>query len=126
MIIIDHKDRRPLYEQIVENLQNLILRGVLSPDEKLPSVRNLAVELSINPNTIQKAYAELERLGYIYPVKGKGNFITHDLIIAEEKKRIYKTKLVDLIIEGKDMGFKANELLDFVKLSYENNGGIVV
>ena len=66
MIIIDYKDTRPIYEQIVEKMQTLILKGVLPNDSKLPSVRNLAIELSINPNTIQKAYAELERRGFLY------------------------------------------------------------
>lgn len=76
MILVDYRDTRPIYEQIVDKYKMLILRGVLRPDDKLPSVRNLAVELSINPNTIQRAYAELERQGYIYTVKGKGNFVS--------------------------------------------------
>lgn len=74
MIPIDFKDARPIYEQVIERFKMLILRGVIKTGEKIPSVRNLAVELSINPNTIQRAYAELEKQGYIYTVKGKGNF----------------------------------------------------
>ena len=66
MILIDYKDRRPLYEQIVEKLSDLMVRGILEQDSQLPSVRSLATELSMNPNTIQRAYAELERQGYIY------------------------------------------------------------
>ncbi len=76
MILIDYKDTRPIYEQIVERYKTLILKGALQPDEQLPSVRNLAMELSINPNTIQKAYTELERQGFIYTVKGRGNFVS--------------------------------------------------
>ena len=87
MIFIDYKDASPIYEQVVERFKTLILRGVLVPDEKIPSVRNLAVELSINPNTIQRAYAELEKQGYIYTVKGKGNFVA-DLQAARVRKRI--------------------------------------
>ena len=60
MIIIDYNDKRPIYEQVADKMQNLIVNGVLEPDSKLPSVRSLAVELSINPNTIQRAYSELE------------------------------------------------------------------
>ena len=71
MILIDYKDRRPLYEQIVEKLSDLMVRGFWSEDSQLPSVRSLATELSMNPNTIQRAYAELERQGYIYSVKGR-------------------------------------------------------
>ena len=74
MILIDYKDRRPLYEQIVEKLSDLMVRGILEQDSQLPSVRSLATELSMNPNTIQRAYAELERQGYIYSVKGQGQF----------------------------------------------------
>ena len=74
MIVIDYKDTRPIYEQIVERFKTLILKGAMQSDEQMPSVRNLAMELSINPNTIQKAYAELERQGFIYTVKGRGSF----------------------------------------------------
>ena len=86
MIVLDLKDSRPLYEQIVERFQHLILCGVLPEDEKMPSVRNLAMELSINPNTIQKAYGELERNGFIYSVKGRGNFVAANKSLKEAKK----------------------------------------
>ena len=63
MIIIDYRDSRPIYEQVVEKFKRLILKGGLTQDEKMPSVRTLAMELSINPNTIQRAYAQLEEQG---------------------------------------------------------------
>ena len=66
MIVIDSRDKRPIYEQVVDKLSDLMLVGVLSAGDKLPSVRSLAMELSINPNTIQKAYIELEHQGYGY------------------------------------------------------------
>ena len=75
MISIDYQSKLPLYEQIAGRFRTLILRGVLPPDSQMPSVRSLAVELSINPNTIQKAFSLLEQEGYIYPVKGRGNFV---------------------------------------------------
>lgn len=78
MIVLDYSDKRPIYEQIVDRMRTLIAGGVLEPDEKLPSVRSLAVDLSINPNTIQRAYAELERDGFIYSVRGRGNFVRAD------------------------------------------------
>jgi len=65
MIILDYRDRRPIYEQIMERFQELMVSGVMEQDSQLPSVRSLAMDLSINPNTIQRAYAELERKGYI-------------------------------------------------------------
>ena len=66
-ISIDFRNRKPIYEQIVDRFEILIVNGVLDADSQLPSVRALAVELSINPNTIQKAYSILEQNGYIYP-----------------------------------------------------------
>ncbi len=75
MIVLDYQDRRPLYEQVEEKFRNLILMGVLEPGSRMPSVRQLAMELSINPNTIQRAYMQLEQEGLIYPVKGTGNFM---------------------------------------------------
>ncbi len=76
MITIDYTDRRPVYEQIVHSVERLIAFGVLQPEEKLPSVRSLGIELSTNHNTIQKAYALLEQRGSIYSVKGIGNFVS--------------------------------------------------
>ena len=91
MILLDYKDRRPIYEQIVEKLQELMVCGALPEDSQLPSVRSLAMDLSINPNTIQRAYAELERQGYIYSIKGKGSFVAENTGIKETKKlRLYK------------------------------------
>ena len=89
MITIDYTDRRPLYEQIADKLAKLMLSGVFPPNEKLPSVRSLATELSVNPNTISRAYSELEREGYIYSVVGRGSFVSGtDAIIDGEKAKL--------------------------------------
>lgn len=72
MFELDLRSRKPIYEQLVEKLKELIINEVLKPDEQLPSVRALAQQLTINPNTIQKAYRELETQRYIYSVKGRG------------------------------------------------------
>lgn len=114
MILIDYQDRRPLYEQIVEKFKMLIMRGVLEADTQMPSVRSLAAELSINPNTIQRAYAELERQGFIYPVKGRGNFVSPDLKVKEERRREYKEKLRGLLKEGYDMGLPREDVLELM------------
>ena len=79
MILIDYKSRKPIYEQIIENMKQLVVSGALKRDEQIPSVRQLAQELAINPNTIQKAYAELERQGIIYSLKGRGSFVGSSL-----------------------------------------------
>ncbi|MGM9612494.1 MAG: GntR family transcriptional regulator [Butyricicoccus sp.] len=78
MLRIDFRDSRPIYEQVADGIEDLAMHGAMQPDEQLPSVRQLAVELSINPNTIQRAYSELENRGVIYSVKGRGNFISSD------------------------------------------------
>lgn len=75
MFELDLRSRTPIYEQLVDKIIELIINNVLKPDEQLPSVRVLSSELTINPNTIQKAYRELEYRGYIYSVPGKGSFI---------------------------------------------------
>jgi GntR family transcriptional regulator len=72
---IDVKSRKPIYAQVVDNFKRLIVSGVLPPDEKVPSVRDMAKTLTVNPNTVQKAYRELETQGYFYTVLGQGNFI---------------------------------------------------
>ena len=79
MILIDYKSRKPIYEQIIENMKQLVVSGALKRDEQIPSVRQLAQELAINPNTIQKAYAELERQGVIYSLKSRGSFVGSSL-----------------------------------------------
>ena len=79
MIYIDYRDKRPIYEQIVEQIERLASTGGLAPEEQLPSVRKLAMTLSINPNTIAKAYAILEQRGIVYTRPGMGAFVTGDL-----------------------------------------------
>ena len=81
--MIDYNDKRPIYEQIIDRFQTLIINGALEPNMQIPSVRSLAIELSINANTIQRAYSELEREGFIYSVKGRGNFVRDSKSLAE-------------------------------------------
>ena len=85
MIKIDYRDARPIYEQVVDGIEGLALRGALPADTQLPSVRQLAMELSINPNTIQRAYGELERRGVIYAAKGRGNFISDNAAVLRSQ-----------------------------------------
>ena len=92
MIILDYQDRRPIYEQITERFRTLIYQGALPAGSRLPSVRQLAMELSINPNTIQKAYRDLESEGYTYTVAGKGTFVA-------EHREILNTRQHELLEE---------------------------
>ena len=119
MIIIDYKDRRPIYEQIIERFQELIVKGVLKPDSQLPSVRSLAMELSINPNTIQKAYAELERQGYLYSVKGRGSFVSFSDKLLELKREQLKDELKLLVGKARDLQMSRKELTAYVGECYE-------
>ena len=111
MIIIDYKDTRPIYEQVAEKFKTLILKGVLQPDEQMPSVRNLAMELSINPNTIQKAYSELEREGFIYTVKGRGNFVAGSEHLLTERKKSCMEKILKLVEEAMEYGMDRGEII---------------
>ena len=115
MNTIDYKDKRPIYEQIIEKIRQLILRGILKKDDAIPSVRSLALELSINPNTIQKAYQELERMGYIYSVKGRGSFIKDSEIVVEEAVEEVKDDIRALILKAKDAGISLKKLLAMVE-----------
>ena len=115
MIILDYRDTRPLYEQIVDKFQMLILSGALEPNSRMPSVRSLAVELSINPNTIQRAYSELERNGFLYTVKGKGNYVAYSDSLKDVRKQEILEKLRDLKKEALSMGVTVKELTEFLE-----------
>lgn len=115
MIHIDYRDTRPIYEQVVEKFKTLILRGVLRPADKMPSVRNLAVELSINPNTIQRAYAELERQGYIYTVKGKGNFVSDSSHLLTRYREEIFAELKSICKTAFDVGITEEEIIRIIK-----------
>ena len=109
MIAIDYKNRKPIYEQIVEKFQMLILKEILPSGSQMPSVRSLAVELSINPNTIQKAYTTLEQQGYIYSIKGRGNFVAESTELKEQKKKSFSEKIRQLVMEGIELGISQKE-----------------
>lgn len=110
MIIIDYNDKRPIYEQIIDKFETLILNGGLEPNMQLPSVRALAIELSINANTIQRAYSELEREGYIYSVKGRGNFVRDNKSLAEKQKEKFLHELSKQIELCKSAGISITEI----------------
>lgn len=122
MIILDYRDRRPIYEQIMERFQELMMSGGLKQDEKLPSVRSLAMELSINPNTIQRAYAELERQGYIYSVKGKGSFVTDNSVLKDSKKQAVLKRQEETALEALLLNVEKEKLKDIIDKIYDRGG----
>ena len=99
MIQLDFSDHRPLYEQIKENLKELIISGALGENEKIPSVRELASSLAINPNTIQKAYKDLENEGYIYSRRASGSFVMPRSAVAENTEQSELFERFDAIIK---------------------------
>lgn len=123
LITVDLRDRKQLYEQLVDNVKNLILMGELSPDEKLPSVRSLARELGINPNTIQKAYAELERQGVIITLPGRGSVVTSktDALIEKQKQKLMN-ELSAIAIQAAEMGISKSEFMDMAASVWMQNG----
>ncbi len=110
MKLIDWRDNRAIYEQIVDRMKRLILLDVLEPGEQLPSVRSLAVENGTNPNTVQKAYTELERQGYTYTVKGKGVFVSDSSVLKDRKKQELIIEVTDVLREGKELGIEPEDI----------------
>ena len=115
MICLNYRDSRPIYEQIKDGLKKLIVSGAMAPGEKLPSVRALAQQLSINPNTIQRAYNELENEGYIYSIAGKGSFASGDVGADENRKRELQEKIRELAAELRYLGVSEEELLALLR-----------
>ena len=119
MISIDNRDPRPLYEQVVDGFRKLIVAGLLSPDDKLPSVRSLASDLAINPNTIQRAYRELEVLGYTYSAAGKGSFVAATQATSDLHRQELLARFDALVLEWDAMGYSRRDLQERL----EGNGG---
>ncbi|MCR4960001.1 MAG: GntR family transcriptional regulator [Lachnospiraceae bacterium] len=115
MIRLNYRDSKPIYEQIEEAFKKLIISGALKKDERLPSVRALATQLSINPNTIQRAYNELENDGYLYSLKGKGNFVSGLKDNSSEKIEILIGEIAERMKEAEFLGMSFDELILRVK-----------
>ena len=120
MIHINNRDPRPIYEQICDNFRRLIISGVLQPDEKLPSVRELAGELAINPNTIQRAYRELEMAGYCYSVPGKGSFVGAGADVNRRRKEELLSTLRESVRELAYLGVTWEEIQTYLSEGGEN------
>lgn len=118
MILLDYKDSRPIYEQVVEKLQELMLLGVLEEDDQMPSVRSLAMELSINPNTIQRAYGELERQGYIYMVKGRGSFVGSIRRLKEARRQKLAGRMRELAREAVSLDMDCETFVNLAREEY--------
>ena len=110
MININFRDSRPIYEQVKTTLRKLIVSGAMSPDKKLPSVRELASQLVINPNTIQRAYRELEQEGYIISIPGKGSYANLSAQVDEGRRKELLTAMDEIVAELLYLGVTPDEL----------------
>ena len=119
MIRLDYRDASPIYEQIKNGLKRLMVSGAMKKGDKLPSVRALATELAINPNTIQKAYTELENEGNIYAVPGRGSFASGEVKADEHRREELKQRIRALAAELRFMGVGKEELASLL----EEEGG---
>lgn len=99
MLQLNYRDAKPIYEQIKDGIRKLLLSKAIEPDEKLPSVRELASSLAINPNTISRAYRELESEGYVYSKQGKGTFASSPVFINQTRKQELLVTFDDVVTE---------------------------
>ena len=119
MISINNRDPRPIYLQIKENLIKLILSGALEKDERLPSVRELAGSLAINPNTIQRAYRELESEGFVYSLAGKGSFVASLSEVDQGRKKEKLDQFKAAARELLSLGMTAEELRQILEAAQQ-------
>ena len=119
MLTLNYRDSRPIYEQIKDGLRRMIVTSAMAQDEKLPSVRAMATQLSINPNTIQRAYNELEQEGYIYSVAGKGSFVSGTADADAARRENLKEDLRKLLGELRYLGMTPEDAVKLIKEVYE-------
>ena len=122
MILLDYRDKRPIYEQVVEKLERLIASGGLEPLTKMPSVRSLAMELSVNPNTIQRAYAQLEQDGYLYTVSGRGSFVTAENEWKDSRQKKVLLEWQEITRQAKESGLSEETLTARLQAIYGEGG----
>ena len=115
MLTLTYRDSRPIYEQIKDGLRRMIVTGAMAQDEKLPSVRALATQLSINPNTIQRAYNELEAEGYIYSVAGKGSFVSGTADADAVRRETLRADVKKLLNELRYLGVTEADAAALIK-----------
>jgi len=118
---IDNQSRQAVYEQIVQQVEKYVLSGVLAGGDKMPSVRRMSVELHVNPNTVQRAYTELERAGVIVTAPGRGAFVSEQgaSTLKERRKEMSLTELKDLVGQLKLAGLDKQQILQIVEAAYQ-------
>jgi GntR family transcriptional regulator len=122
MLNLDLQSRVPIFEQIKAGIARLIYLGILAGDEQLPTVRALAEELGVNPNTVQKAYQQLEGAGLVYSVTGRGNFVRKNLAVARQQHDAIQDELRHLVRKARDAGIPESLLTLVVRETYQERG----
>jgi len=121
LIIVDPRSRVPIYEQLIKRVKSLIYSGELKADDPMPSVRSLASELAINPNTIQRAYAALEAEGVIYSLPARGSFVSDNTQrVIDSRKNELIDKLAHLLKELKELGCDPAEVKVVMDLAWRD------
>jgi len=114
---IDQRSSTPIYQQLVQEVKEAVLRGVLQPGDRLPSVRELAGRLAINPNTIQKSYQELERQKVVETLRGKGTFVCLDYRVREDEEKMgeFRENLRKILVEAHYLGLDRERIVALVR-----------
>lgn len=115
MVHLDYRDARPIYTQIMDGIRQQITSGVLEPGEKLPSVREMAATLTINPNTIQRSYRQLEMEGWIVTVPGKGCFVCSNITSQERECVRLLNQFDDTVTALRSLGISREELAERIR-----------
>lgn len=121
MFTLDFSSRKPIYEQVYNNVVRLVSIGVLKPGDQLPPVRTLATQLSVNPNTVAKAYRELESDGYVCSTVGRGSFISEDLTTQNAEKAIALGNLESQIKTAISLGVTRDEIMEIADRHFPNS-----
>lgn len=112
----DFNNSTPIYLQIIECIKKQIIIGVYKPNDKIPSVRELSLQFSVNPNTIQKALVELERIGLIYTERTNGKFVTHDQQVIDIVRRETLNSLISMFCDSmQEFGLSKREIIDMLE-----------
>jgi GntR family transcriptional regulator len=122
---LDPRSNTPIWEQVVHQIKELILKEILQPEDKLPSVRELSGTLLINPNTVSKAYQELERQGIIETLRGKGTFVSASITPRADEQKIaeMKQQIKQLVINASYLGIDQQTLTLWIKKFSDELGG---
>lgn len=121
LIQIDSRNSRPIYEQIIDAIKENILKGILRPGDKLPSVREMSSMIMANPNTVSRAYMELERQGVTETLRGRGTYVSsnYKAKMGEENMEKLKEDIKKIIVEAHYMGIKKEDMMKIVCDLYE-------